>query len=117
MTELKKQISAQFFSMAEEVDLLRDQRKGLEHQIAELLTFKNKFARMQQLPQRQQSDSSSGFLQVPRSQDSQLLTQNQGQVPSRGPIRDSPSSPEGPMLRLPQGSLRRPLPIPNPTPF
>ncbi|KAG8936649.1 hypothetical protein FRC02_000107 [Tulasnella sp. 418] len=43
LQELKGQISVQLISMAKEVERLRDERKSLEHQIAELLTFKNRF--------------------------------------------------------------------------
>lgn len=97
--------------MAEEVELLRDQRKGLEHQIAELLTFKNKFAQMQQPTQRQNSTTSS--LQVPRSQASHSLTHVQSQ--NRGPLPAVRDYQEAQQHNR-QGGGGRPLPIPSPRP-
>ncbi|KAG8903002.1 hypothetical protein FRB99_003835 [Tulasnella sp. 403] len=118
LRELKTQISGQLFEMAKGVERLLEERKVLEHQIAELLTFKSRFA-----------NTNGVYLPVPAP--------GSPQGPTYAPIAPQPpahrlSIQASPTQRYPdhlhpgpdplppsaaeETNARRPLPTPSPGP-
>ncbi|KAG8938241.1 hypothetical protein FRC00_000410 [Tulasnella sp. 408] len=114
LRELKVQISSQLVEMAKGVERLSEERKVLEHQIAELLAFKSRFtpADYGDMPSISPGEYMPQVVPRPSQQRRQVESPGQGrafhlsvnsQQPSRGQSR-SPS---------PGPAFKRPLPSPN----
>ncbi|KAG8929375.1 hypothetical protein FRC01_004426 [Tulasnella sp. 417] len=117
LRELKTQISGQLLEMARGVERLSEERKVLEHQIAELLAFKSRFtpADYSDMP----SISPGEYMPqvVPRSSQQRLQAEPAGQ--GRRPVNSQPPSRGQSRSPSPAPVSKRPLPNPNqfhPTP-
>ncbi|KAG8938243.1 hypothetical protein FRC00_000408 [Tulasnella sp. 408] len=123
LRELKVQISSQLVEMAKGVERLSEERKVLEHQIAELLAFKSRFtpADYGDMPSISPGEYMPQVVPRPSQQRRQAESPGQGrgphlsvnsQQPSRGQSR-SPSP--GPAFKRPLPSPNQFQPIPNQT--
>ncbi|KAG9038684.1 hypothetical protein FRB95_000274 [Tulasnella sp. JGI-2019a] len=121
LRELKNQMSSQLVEMAKGAEQLLDERKVLEHQIAELLTFKERFSALgtrdhgptscvsqrqpsQRGPRREEPRSQPQHVQLP-----QPAYPSWGASPSdRGPTRPlpTPGIPRSGHLYIPQAEQR-----------